>query len=219
MMGGGSKGHNLPEGYTELAWIGSSGTQYMPIGLPPYSSNKYTFRFKCSPGDLTSAGNHVASLYYRTGGVVYRFYVLQASLTSGISYAYSTTVPVSQDTLVGEHEYQVELGPGLQRFYMDGVLLSETQQRIAIDRIPYELYLFAYREYITRYTQRNTNWYLNYFDVDVNGSPIRKFVPCRRDSDGKIGMYDLCGSISTRTNTPFYDNAGSDADFIAGPVI
>ena len=48
---------------------------------------------------------------------------------------------------------------------------------------------------------------------DASGSLVRSLVPCIRLSDGKPGMYDICGSICPLTGTPFYINSGTGADF------
>lgn len=45
------------------------------------------------------------------------------------------------------------------------------------------------------------------------GTAIRSFVPCVRIFDNKPGMYDLCGSTCPLTNSPFYVNSGTGADF------
>ena len=42
------------------------------------------------------------------------------------------------------------------------------------------------------------------------GTLSKDFVPCIRISDNKPGMYDLCGSISNLTNTPFYISANTN---------
>ena len=46
----------------------------------------------------------------------------------------------------------------------------------------------------------------------------RNLIPCYRKSDHKPGMYDLCGSICSRTNSPFYINAGT-GEFLVGPEV
>lgn len=59
-------------------------------------------------------------------------------------------------------------------------------------------------------------WYL--ILRDDNGVPVRNLVPAVRVSDSKPGMYDLCGSICPLTNTPFYINSGTGADFTWGEL-
>lgn len=48
------------------------------------------------------------------------------------------------------------------------------------------------------------------------GIAIQRLVPVVRLADSKAGMYDLCGSICPLTNSPFYINAGTGADFTYG---
>lgn len=44
---------------------------------------------------------------------------------------------------------------------------------------------------------------------DSTETLVRDFIPVVRNSDGKPGLYDLCGSICPLTNTQFYINAGT----------
>lgn len=39
-----------------------------------------------------------------------------------------------------------------------------------------------------------------------DGVLVRDFIPCVREKDGLAGFYDLTGSVSSRTWTPFYTN-------------
>ena len=52
--------------------------------------------------------------------------------------------------------------------------------------------------------------------IEADGTPVRRFVPCVRVSDGKPGMFDLCRSICSLTDTPFYVNSGTEGDFTYG---
>jgi len=47
-----------------------------------------------------------------------------------------------------------------------------------------------------------------------NGVKIRHYIPCYRKSDNIVGMYDLCESICSKTNTPFYVSGNGDKLFI-----
>lgn len=53
---------------------------------------------------------------------------------------------------------------------------------------------------------------------NVSGVTICHYIPCRRKSDNKLGMYDLCGSICPLTKSPFYINAGT-GEFLVGPDV
>lgn len=50
--------------------------------------------------------------------------------------------------------------------------------------------------------------------TDANGNMVRDFVPCKRVSDGKPGLYDLA-------HGRFYSNANASAagDFTSGPIV
>lgn len=39
-----------------------------------------------------------------------------------------------------------------------------------------------------------------------DGVLVRDFIPCVRKIDGRAGFYDLTGSVSSETGTPFYTN-------------
>jgi hypothetical protein len=54
--------------------------------------------------------------------------------------------------------------------------------------------------------------------IRKDGVLTRNLFPCVRIADSKPGLYDLCGSISTKTGTSFYVNAGSGADFTWGEL-
>ena len=45
-----------------------------------------------------------------------------------------------------------------------------------------------------------------------NNNLVRNFIPCKRKSDNKPGLYDL-------VEGKFYTNQGSGEDFIAGPDV
>ena len=49
-----------------------------------------------------------------------------------------------------------------------------------------------------------------------NGTLVRHFIPCRRESDNKLGLYDLCESTCQLTNSPFYIDAGNGTGFLSG---
>ena len=60
-------------------------------------------------------------------------------------------------------------------------------------------------------------------EIYLNGVPVRRYVPCYLKTAwngipaGTIGMYDLCGSISSN-GTPFYTNEGTGT-FTKGPDV
>lgn len=51
------------------------------------------------------------------------------------------------------------------------------------------------------------------FKVKDNGVLIRDYIPCVRKSDSTPGMYDLCKSISAKTNSSFYIRDNNTGQF------
>jgi len=47
--------------------------------------------------------------------------------------------------------------------------------------------------------------------IHYNNTPVRNFVPAKRNSDSKLGMYDLVSGT-------FFTNSGT-GNFIAGPAV
>lgn len=55
---------------------------------------------------------------------------------------------------------------------------------------------------------------IRYMRLYIGNVQVRYFIPCVRTSDNKPGMYDLCGSTCSLTDSPFYINSGTGADFL-----
>lgn len=47
------------------------------------------------------------------------------------------------------------------------------------------------------------------YEGEENPVMVRNMVACERESDGVVGLYDMCGSICPLTNSPFYTNSGT----------
>ena len=57
-----------------------------------------------------------------------------------------------------------------------------------------------------------------YFSLKNDGALVREMIPCYRKSDNVAGMYDLCGSTCSLTNSPFYVNANTGVLIAGGNV-
>ena len=55
-------------------------------------------------------------------------------------------------------------------------------------------------------------WYFKIWDVTNPGELLRDFIPCRRNSDGAVGLYD---NVEGR----FYPNSSGEGALIAGPLV
>ena len=185
----------LPDGYTQLEYIQSSGSQYINTGFKPNQDTKIsiTVDFPLSGttwlyGGRTSAGSNSLG-FLCEGGNHYRF-----DYASSINEL--ATKPTGKFTIDSDKN----------KCYINGELaFTATYKTFAS---PVNMYIF----------NNNNNGSLSggssakLYNCSIynNGVLIRSFIPCKNAS-GTVGLYD---SI----NNQFYQNAGSGT-FIAGPEI
>lgn len=199
-MGGGrvgmtKPGSRLPKGYTELAYIEATGTQYINTGFNPnqdtrvvcdvlfqvpaeYSSN-YLFGCRTSSSQNKFAINGYNGRYesHYNNNTLY----LQDSLSIRFVLDKNKNVTVS-----------------------NGETYTQTYANFTC---PGSLYLFAMNNNGSVYSNASARLYA--CQIYDNGTLVRDFVPCVSDAYG-IGLYDM-------VNGKFYANAGSGT-FIGSEV-
>ena len=188
----------LPEGYTQLEYIQSSGTQYIntqviataELGLEmsgnigPYSENLAFFGVRSQVSSRDPYANILLAL--AAGTIRSDYYGSTASVDGSIQGDFTITRNQNQTTVNG--------------FSLTNDTSSASSNRA--------LYLFAV----------NTNgsatlpasMQLSMCRIYTGGSLIRDYVPCRNPNN-VVGLYDL-------VEGEFYENAGSGA-FSAGPEV
>lgn len=177
--------------YTQVEWIGATGTQYIDTGVNPNN----TLKAVCN---LTLNTNH-AFAEGRTGryisfGLMDHTSAYRARIrnSSGSNADSPSTVPTGDGVF---HNFELSQAEG---FWIDGVRIGTFNSYTYTDS--QSLYLFAFNNngaplsYATGKIKR-----LKLYD---NGSLVRDFVPAIRNSDDVAGMYDL-------VNDTFYTNAGT----------
>lgn len=185
----------LPDGYTQLEYIQSSGSQYINTGFKPNQDTKIsiTVDFPLSGttwlyGGRASAGSNSLG-FLCEGGNHYRF-----DYASSISEL--ATKPTGKFTIDSDKN----------KCYINGELVvTATYKKFAS---PVNMYIF----------NNNNNGSLSggssakLYNCSIydNGVLIRSFIPCKNAS-GTVGLYDS-------VNNQFYKNAGTGT-FIAGPEI
>ena len=185
----------LPDGYTQLEYIQSSGSQYINTGFKPNQDTKIsiTVDFPLSGttwlyGGRTSVGSNSLGFLCESGSR-YRF-----------DYASSATALTVKPT------GKFTIDSDKNKCYINGELVvTATYTKFAS---PVNMYIF----------NNNNNGSLSggssakLYNCSIydNGVLIRNFIPCKNAS-GTVGLYDS-------VNNQFYKNAGSGT-FIAGPEI
>lgn len=196
VTGGGSR---LPEGYLELTYIESTGTQYIDTGFKPNSNTRI-----------------VADMEITSGTTSFLFGARHNSSANATSYSFSM-VQISGASLrsdFGSVETTVSVSP-VQRLAIDkngntttvnGTTVTATAQSFSGS---YNLALFTVN---TAGTINSTKTSAKLYSCQIydNGTLVRDFVPCK-NSGGVFGLYDLANDV-------FYHNAGSGT-FAAGEEV
>jgi len=188
----------LPNGYTELEYIESTGTQYIDTGINSYgllrmSAKIYTNR---DAGYSSAFSGVMESLLWQ---VVYPY--------GGVDF----NVSGSGDEVIFTGDYT-----GLQVFDVDQVNKTVSLNGVVqnMTKTP-TVGTLTHNIPLGKYWISNENehaWYgkIYYVQIYNNGTLVRDFVPAKRNNDNEIGMYDT-------VNNRFYENAGTGT-FVAGPI-
>ena len=189
----------LPEGYTELKYIESSGTQYINTGVKLTSTNGVYLEFAYDtyvndnqilgtdiPNNIGNYNFYVDtynySFYYCSGGTRTNHYIAGADFT-------------------GSHSMGINyMNSG--KWVVDGRFITNTTTITTND---YNLLMFR------RGTTKTSKVKIKKVSISNNTTLTHEFIPARRNSDGELGMYDT-------VNNRFYTNDGT-GEFVAGPVV
>lgn len=193
----------LPEGYTQLEYIQSSGTQYINSGYAPSQNTRVVADVQLM--EQTTAT--VAFFGVRdTAAANSPNKFIAWSMTTGQSirsdYFGTSSNPTSSISVVGK---RITIDKNRNICSFGETVLTNT---VATGQCKNNMFLFA----------ENDEGKANYFgsiklyscQVYDNDNLIRDFTPCI-NSDGAVGLYDMVGA-------QFYGNAGSGT-FTAGPDV
>lgn len=155
----------LPSGYTKLAYIQSSGTQYINTGV--YPTEKTAIEFKASSefyAAVTSSAARYGIYLVPTGRIDMAFG------TTG--YKGSVLTGLSEPTTVRMENGKIAANGSEYSFTTQSAFTISTQ-----------LPLFAQNTTLV-------SGVLYYCKIYDNGTLIRDFIPCA-DNNGTVGLYDL----------------------------
>ena len=184
----------LPAGYTELAYLEGTGTQYIDTGIECTSDLKVQFEGLATTNvnAAASGGIHATSPYFRHHWSPYnsQFYWIQKDTASTSSVALSASVNTW---------YNVTIDPTNGTALINGT--EKTFTALASSYTTGKSYCVFARMANNGSTQSRPSKF-KFFKMWRGGLLLRDLVPAMRDSDSVVGMYDLV------SNT-FLTNAGS----------
>lgn len=182
---------NLPDGYTQLEYIESTGTQGIDTGINPTVAKSTEIQIKLLETVITGSGSgfglnlslnvvNTTPGYWRINGV-------QTNITRQVGKIFNITLKQTSQgryyNINGEEGYGSNSEPSGS--FCIGVLGESPSYNL------------------------KAKWY--YCKILENNQLVQNLIPARRNSDNVLGMYD------TISNT-FLTNAGT-GEFIAGGVV
>ena len=186
----------IPAGYTRLEWLASTNdAPYIDTGYTPNQTDKITIRFR----PLTDKGNYEA-LYCARGNGGGTFSCIRYYNSGGLRFDYNGGAHgYSKNEVYRDTEYVLVADGNIaagntttnqyEAYTLNGNVetLTTTTDRSGTFSINNPLRLFA--------TDTETlpgRFRIYYFRVEnIAGVAQVDLRPCRRNSDGKLGMYDL----------------------------
>lgn len=177
----------LPSGFTKLAYIQSSGTQYINTGFKPNQNTRVVVDMQLTDSTLEQtpflarkeSQKNSFGIFLQKAGWAVDYGALRLNFSSKITATERLSLDFDKTKVT-----------------MNGETLTFSAQEFLA---PVNLFLFV----------RNTNGTLNNYAIAKlyfcriydNGTLVRDFVPCINAS-GEIGLFDM-------VNRQFYGNAGT----------
>ena len=182
--------HLLPSEYTQVDYIESSGTQYIDTGVNADNKLdiKYTLEKTSSivSGAIYNDNGNYTRYHIGTNNNKYSFFILNNSIF--------TTIP--DDTNV-KHEFYIKATN--RTILADGVTY-EMPEALATDT---SLNFWIFRRNSNSTNLRSYSSFRLYScSMYYNNELVRDFIPCYRNSDNEVGLYDIVNDV-------FYTNQGT----------
>ena len=188
--------YKLPEsirqGYQELEYIESTGTQYIKTGLT--NRKYYLHRLEIGFNNKSESGMICGATPSRA------YFVLQEG-TNCYTNTGGQTQGEGKVQVNTYYNYVFDGQSNHQQCYLNGELANETTYQYDNVVTSIELYIFCRFGGTGAENFKSTKIY--YFKIyDENRVLIRDYVPAKRKSDNAIGLYDM-------VNETFFTNAGT----------
>ena len=205
----------LPEGYTQVEYIESTGTQYIDTGYIPSDSGG-RIESKASFTDFTviTSGESNLNLYgVESPSSPWNLLGLRATtakrlnfLTYGNSSAPNANI-VENTVYTFEQQYsRIDSTNYRVKCTFDGTVIRNSS--LSSSDVIRQVNMYVFASNINEAKKRYSKAKLYYFRMYDGDNLVRDLVPCIKDSTGKAGMYDIVNNV-------FYGNSGT-GDFIAG---
>ncbi|MBQ9430625.1 MAG: hypothetical protein IJU44_03650 [Kiritimatiellae bacterium] len=194
------------ETYTRLAFVATTGDQYIALGFNGYSTMTLDADI-----DWISGSYFAGSSWNETYPLMSVDGMIGGQLLNGSDSAKaksSVALNTGRHKVVSKGVHGSPLSITVDG--VEAVASANCGTKGTVDgllrRTGQDMYLFAARNQSSRFTGR-----LYSLNISTNGVLARQFVPMSRDSDGAAGLYDELGGV-------FYTSS-SETALVAGPVV
>lgn len=192
----------LPEEYTQIDYIESYGNEYIDTGRYPSDIEDVVCKIKvnqnsaiygCWNQNAENGSNNRRHLY---------------ATSNGINIGYGIT----GNALV-ECDYSQILNINAHFENKNQILNVNNKQNSSLSNYPNnpQLNCYLFCRNVDNTTNAKISMKLYTFKIFEEGNLVRNFVPCFRNADNSVGLYDL-------VNDTFYENQGSGA-FTYGSIV
>lgn len=203
---------SVPNGYTQLEWIQNTANSnsWIDTGIMPSSDMLFETKLDFDISKLSD--NFFCSLRQDNGNT--RYYLL--NLNSTYSFAVCNTtwpgVNIYKTAVTSPYEIKSHIEQTKLTLQVNNVIKSGSSNLVTLPTRTIPLFTG-----ITSVSSGGTFnrlpypvkcYYARFID---KGELVRNFIPCRRDLDNKVGMYDTISEM-------FFSSSGTD-NFIAGNPI
>lgn len=192
----------LPQGYTEVEYIENENMAYINSGFKPNQDTRMDMSMQLVT--VTNGGRYISAggAWDSTNTIAFDYENNMLNVKYGNVRGWTTYSNITQDFDVHEYDYNKN------EFYVDGSLVGSNTYETY--QIAYNLAIFAYLSYGSQgSSSEQFRGKMYWFKLYDDGTLIRDFVPCKRDSDSKYGAYDIVNDV-------FYPSANLSYDFIGG---
>ena len=180
----------LPSEYTQVDYITSSGSQYIDTGVNADTK----LRVVLDMAYINPTGINQTMGAIRTGTPNKRYHLLSGT-TKILFWVNDTSYDIIQSSDTNRHLWDLNVPDG--KVVLDNT--TTTTIPTNIDDTELNFWLFGRNSNASQYKGAFKIWACKMY---YNGTLVRDFIPCYRNSDNEIGLYDLVNNV-------FYTNQGT----------
>ena len=185
---------SLPAGYTRLEWIaaggGSDGSQFLDTGYTPSSTDKISLRFR-EPAKQSSSDKWESLFCARTTSTPKNtFTVFHNDKTGQLRFDFGTKDTAATSPALGRNaDHILEFDGNAQTYTLDGATSGALTD---VSGAPFAAAGSSIHLFSTQTGSLVSRFRIYWFQVrDSAGALTADLRPCKRDSDGAVGMFDL----------------------------